>query len=177
MLEKQTLNQINYNKMLYVIQKDIHEELVTEFAQKINEFKSSEFEELSIMICSEGGSIHSKEALLDMINTNKEMICLTAFGCINSAAFLLFLRAKCKKKILPLTSAIVHNYSIRIDVNQNKKIGDRLERKTYNNSMKELKDTFKDEIQSIGLTEKEIKDLKKDGEIKLEYKRLVEIFG
>jgi hypothetical protein len=56
MLEKQTLNQINYNKMLYVIQKDIHEELVTEFAQKINEFKSSEFEELSIMICSEGGS-------------------------------------------------------------------------------------------------------------------------
>jgi hypothetical protein len=43
--------------------------------------------------------------------------------------------------------------------------------------MKELKDTFKDEIQSIGLTEKEIKDLKKDGEIKLEYKRLVEIFG
>jgi ATP-dependent protease ClpP protease subunit len=163
--------------MLYTIQKEFNDDLVKEVSEKINEFKDSDSQKLTIYLNSPGGQINCKEALVSMINAEKEMIEIIAFGSIDSAAFLLFAEVECSKKVLKGTTAFLHDIIITIDINQKNKLYRKSERSIHIKRTNAVKKDFLETIQKIGLTNVELKKISKEGEIIFLYDRLNEMFN
>lgn len=94
---------------------EISGELVNSVSDALNEVE--EGTKIEIYLSSGGGEVIAKNMLLDMIENSEYEITLIIVGATYSAAFSLFFKAKCKKKILPGTVGMIHTSSAPIDLN------------------------------------------------------------
>lgn len=70
-------------------------------------FMNSTEWDVTIFIDSDWWPLESMYAMLDIINYNSDRVTLL-WWCLGSAAFLLFLYARCKKRLVDSAFAIVH---------------------------------------------------------------------
>lgn len=140
------------------------EKVITAFNQNL--------ELITIYLRSGGGKYSVMCAMLDIINNNPERFELVANDYIGSAAFILFFKANCKKRILPNTFGMHHQISIKVSLNENGKA-------YYDEDIAELKRMEFDKKESqefnrrIGLTKKEMKMYNKDYDLHFQYDRLM----
>jgi Clp protease. len=149
---------------------DFNEEILEKVITAFNQ--NSEI--VTIYLRSGGGRVSVMTAILDIINTNPDRFELVANDYIASAAFILFFKANCKKRILPNTFGMHHQMTTKISVNESGKA-------YYDYDLAELKRMEIDKKESqdfnyrIGLTKKEIKKYEKDYDLNFQYDRLLQM--
>jgi ATP-dependent protease ClpP protease subunit len=149
---------------------EINEKSLDDFLQFINE---NEIRELVIVLNSVGGKKNLTHVLLDIINLNYNSITLISCGCY-SASFLLFYKAKCKKKMTEGCVGMMHYSSTNINTMSNGQ-------PTYSedeNIIKNWKERVKDEVEFVEkfMTPLELKKYKKGNDVYFTFKRMKEIF-
>ena len=83
---------------------EILEVLISKFIDFYNEYQK---EPITIILNSAGGIVSYSDFLVDLINNNAKKITITNLGCY-SAAFQLFYKATCKKKMVDGTIGMLH---------------------------------------------------------------------
>ena len=102
--------------MIFEIISDIDSDTVKNFATFLNENKPKKKSKIEILLNSNGGETEHSSAIIHMINERKGKIKITAYGRIYSAAFELYVLAKCEKKILPDTMGMYHRATTEINM-------------------------------------------------------------
>ncbi len=104
--------------MILNINEPISNESFNKLVNTINTLR--EYEQVTIYLNSEGGDVESMESMIDLINQHHEKIDLIATGKIYSAAFILFFRTACRKRILNGTMGMAHYIRCGIQINEEK---------------------------------------------------------
>lgn len=156
--------------ILSLIDQSFNKELI----EKLTEALNSTDKNITIYLKSSGGSVSVMECVLDIVNTNKDRIELVGFGSLESAAFLFFFLAECKKRILPNTIGHTHQQRLNIDVNEKLKpyyLADEAEMERGKSIKKDL-DIFN---KQIGLNKKELAKYKRGEDAYFQYDRFLEL--
>lgn len=133
---------------------------------------SSETNEVTIYLNSEGGIYDVMQILLDIINHSKIKITLVAVGYVMSCAFLLFYLAKCNKILMSNCYGCVHTISSSFELRDKKFEGDIIRLNEINDINKKIEHNFKS-----FLTKEELKKFKDGEDIYLSSKRMKEMFN
>ena len=100
---------------IYVLMDGIDENSVKPVIEWIlheNHVKKKKLKELLLMVCSNGGSIESAFALIDVMRSSKIPIKTVGLGSIASCGLLIFLAgAKGRRILTPNTSILSHQFS------------------------------------------------------------------
>lgn len=122
----------------------------------------------------EGGSSDVAEAIIDLINKNKEYVGLVFYGENFSAGMCVLLRAECKKYLLPDTKGMYHFAWQEMIISEGGKPSDGYD-------IFSLKEMKKSKLRSIEylkttkLSPKEINDINKGKDVYFSFDRLLEI--
>ena len=146
-------------------------EMVNSFLNFYNSL-SSETNEVTIYLNSEGGIYNVMQILLDIINHSKVKITLVAVGYIMSCAFLLFYLAKCNKILMSNCYGCVHTISSSFELRDKKFEGDIIRLNEINDINKKIEHNFKS-----FLTKEELKKFKDGEDVYLSSKRMKEMFN
>lgn len=158
-------------KVLY-INGDIDDVIVNSFFAEFN--KISIKEKITIYISSNGGYDHQSLAIIDLINNNANRIELVASGFIYSAAFNIFFFTKCKHRLLPETVGMAHYPKATFEINESGKATDEGGRFMIK-EFKRTKAITMNNLKQIGLTTKELAEVRNSKECYLTYNRLIEL--
>lgn len=93
--------------MNLILDESISTESLTKLAEAYNMIEEKGGR-LDIFLSSEGGTVAAGECMLQLINTHRAVTSITVFDKVMSAAFFLFIRARCAKYITPSSTGIVH---------------------------------------------------------------------
>lgn len=159
------------NKQYLYLNGRMDYEMVNSFLNFYNSL-SSETNEVTIYLNSEGGIYDVMQILLDIINHSKVKITLVAVGYIMSCAFLLFYLAKCDKILMSNCYGCVHTISSSFELRDKKFEGDIVRLNEINDVNKKIEHNFKS-----FLTNEELKKFKDGKDIYLSNKRMKEIFN
>lgn len=100
---------------IYVLMDGIDDDSVKPVIEWIlheNHVKKKKLKELLLMVCSNGGSIESAFALIDVMRSSKIPIKTVGLGSIASCGLLIFLAgAKGRRILTPNTSILSHQFS------------------------------------------------------------------
>lgn len=158
-------------RVLY-INGNIDDTVVNTFFCEFNKLAIKE--NVTIYISSDGGFDHQSLAIIDLINKNASRIELVASGFILSAAFNIFFFIKCKRRLLPETVGMAHFCKQSFTFDETGKA-----QGEYDNFMlKELKRNKAltlEKLKTIGLSTKELNQVKKGKECYIGYARLQEL--
>lgn len=153
----------------------ITEAVNKEMVDKVAEALSVEGD-IKFYLNSHGGSRPMSKTIVDMINQNKDRVELIAQGDLYSAAFRIFWKCLCKKRLMPETRAIWHmGTKDHIDLGYNGK-------PHYDWELWETKQFVKDnkkqvkELKQLNVTKKELKKFSKGKDLYFGYKRLCKLF-
>ena len=147
--------------MIWKSKETIDEEFVIELAQKLNDLQ--EDEKLYWYFNSFGGETHAGFEIIDMINRNKNRIELIASENIFSTAFLIFFKAQCERKILPLTYGMMHCASTSFESKYGGKTASF--EKDRKNKFIAVNEFLFNWCTDLGFTESELKKFKKTEDI------------
>lgn len=154
--------------MIWRSKEMIDEEFVVELSQKINELQ--EDEKLYWYFNSYGGETHVGFEVIDIINRNKDRIELIASDNIFSTAFLIFFKAQCERKILPLTFGMMHCASTSFEAKHEGKIA--IFEKERRSKFLAVNEFLLNWCRDLGFTESELKKFKKAEDIHFDTKAL-----
>lgn len=143
------------------------------FQEIITAFNSTE-EVVEIYLNSGGGKTSIMSAILDLINTNPNRFVLIGYCSLASAAFELFVRAQCEKRLLENTIGMYHQGSRSIDINDygRPKYHEDLAIKNQTEVYRKLTIVF---IDKCGFTPTEKSKFKKDHDLYFSHERFLEI--
>lgn len=102
--------------MIYKICDHITQQTLDSIIEVYNSLEKTD--ELIIYLNSSGGDYNAMEAILDLINNNKEITTLIGYGCLFSSAFELFFSVTCKKRLIGGCTGMYHQSVIDITVNE-----------------------------------------------------------
>lgn len=91
---------------VYSLSDEIEQTSFMDLVSMYNMMREDDF--LTIYLFSPGGSLHFAASIVDLINENCDKTFLIAHGEICSAAFDIFFKSMCERKILPGTSGMAH---------------------------------------------------------------------
>lgn len=160
--------------MNYIFQ--IKGKLDFDLLDRFTECVNQEHEKITIYLNCTGGSANVYEIMNDIINKNPDRFELIAMNGILSAAFMLFFKATCSKRIMMNTIGMIHQGNQEFTLNDNLK-------PTYTIDVAWKKRMKKEHLQgiefvkSIGLNKKELKKYKRGDDVYFQYERLVELFN
>lgn len=136
-----------------------------------------ENETIQIYLNSSGGDPDFGSAMLDAINNKKEITTLIAYGTIYSAAFDLFFKVQCEKRILNGTIGMAH--LSRIEFNNFT-----IEGKPDNQQILVYKKWWEIDkrerlkfYEEVGIDKKDLLKIKKGLNIYFQYNRLLELLN
>ena len=124
----------------------------------------------------EGGSTDAAEAVIDIINTNKELTSLIFYGENYSSGMHIFLKTICSKRILRDTRGMYHFSWQEMIISEGGKPSSDYDKF----SLKEMKNSLIKTIaylKTTKLTEKEIKIISKSKEMYFTYDRMLELIS
>ncbi len=106
--------------MIWMSNEDIDNKLTNQLIEKLNEVNLANSqgmdEKLIWYFSTEGGDIASAREIIDIINTNKDVIELVASDVIASSGFFIFFKSTCKRRILPYTIGVHHSAVSTINI-------------------------------------------------------------
>ena len=143
-----------------------------EDVQKAIEFINKIEEKATIYITSNGGDCYAADVLLDTINENKDKLTLVASGKIMSSAFYIFFSAKCNKRIMEGTVGMYHYSGVSVRLTQSGAF-DYEDDEAIIEGMKIEKEINDKWCKDLGMSDKEIKDIKKSKQVFFQYDRLL----
>lgn len=152
---------------------EIGVEIFEKLIKSYNDMRDEDY--LFIYLNSEGGEVAYAESIIHLINENCDRTVLIAHGDICSAAFEIFFRTLCERKILPGTSGMAHSALVPLWVKTNAALDE-----AGKNNIEWSKKDFKrklDFYSSIGFTNKEIKCLKAGKDVWMDDDRLHELLS
>lgn len=158
--------------MIININESISNESFNKLLNGVNSLR--EYENILVYFNSEGGDVESMEAIIDLINQHYDKFELVANGKIYSAAFIIFYRVHCRKRVLPGTIGMAHYIRVGIHVNE--------ERQGYYEADKAMLDWVEKQnewtialYKSLKLTKQELNLLKASREVYFSTERLNEL--
>lgn len=163
--------------MIIEISGTIDQEAFGKVIKAYNELESNE--PLEIYLNSSGGDPDTGAAILDVINSNDNTnpTTIIAYGKIFSAAFDLYYKAKCSKRILSGAMGMVHLSRLemdKFDPMDNKDSANAAAYKIWwDNDKKERLGLY----QSLGIEKKDLSKIKKGEDIYIQYNRLLELLN
>lgn len=159
--------------MVLHLYNEVDHNLLGILVNALNLLKSEEI--LTIYFtCPSGGYTDVGEAIIDLININKDKINLILYGEIFSTGMLIFLKTKCSKKLLPDTRGMYHFSWQGINMNEaGKPITSYDEFSLI--EMKKSKIRSLEFIKSFSFNEKEKKAIKQGQDVYLSYDRMKEL--
>lgn len=107
--------------MIFSLEGYINNDTVGRLVACYNAMEIADIDHLEIYMDSEGGDVGAMECLISMINTHSAMTELIAYNKMYSAAFYLFYRVKCKRRILPGTLGMCHEIRVSVEISKNGK--------------------------------------------------------
>lgn len=153
---------------------DISKESLEEIIEAYNELDDGEY--LFVYLFSSGGRPEYAEAIIHLINENCDRTVLVAFGEICSAAFDIFFRSICERKILPGTSGMAHFCRVPVvTIKNNSALGE-----TEKNNIAWSKTDAKRKLDFyafIGFTKKELRTVETGKDIWFTDERMKELLN
>jgi len=125
---------------------------------------------IDLYFCSPGGCSSAAIMLIDYLNQHYESIILVPHFQIASAAFLVVMRTRCKKRFLPDVFGMIHLIGLEIDTRDmmDKASQDSFQHELLIKENKELLNELKDV-----LTEQELKSVENGKDVYLDYDRML----
>lgn len=158
--------------MILHLSGDVTYEMLSTLAKSLNELKEND--KLAIYFTSEGGYTDVSEAIIDLINKNKEYIGITFYGEIFSAGMEIFLRTECPKFILKGTRGMYHFSYQELTISEGGQPSGDYDNFCYK-EMKNCKAITLEYLKSTPLNEKEISKIKRGKDVYFPYDRLLQI--
>ena len=107
--------------ILTLYDQDFDSELLTKVTEAVN----SPDEEITIYLFSDGGCNSVCNVLLNIIENDRDRFKLFGYELLSSSAFEFFVKAECKKELMPLTIGMIHQGFRTVSINDNLKPSDR----------------------------------------------------
>jgi len=129
--------------------------------------KENEDSDITVYLSSAGGYEFAANILLDFVNTREDInFSFTFYDELHSAAFVLALRLKCKKKVLDSAFSILHLFGVNLHT--------RLDHKTkpfYLKGLNKTNEVILNEFNNF-LTEEELNKIKDQEDVYISNERL-----
>jgi len=154
--------------MELILSDHINDEMLSTLARAYNELKDQEV--LNIYFSSPGGHVDIMEAMACMINRNAFRTTFTVTYDIQSCGFLLFFSIICGRELLPSAFGMIHLKTSTGEIKEGllaSNIANFMGKR-----MKESLEKSSEFYRSLGVTEKEINDVKEGKEVYFEKSRL-----
>ena len=157
--------------ILTLYDQDFYSELLTKVTEAVN----SPDEEITIYLFSDGGCNSVCNVLLNIIENDRDRFKLFGYELLSSSAFEFFVKAECKKELMPLTIGMIHQGFRTVSINDNLKPSDRFNKEIIEKTKRYAKNDDENFIQKLGLTPKELREYKKGNDVYFQYDRFLEI--
>src|SRR5688572_14057354 len=140
----------------------VDNEMFTTLVKSFNDLKVND--NLHVYLTTEGGDADTAEAIIDLINKNKDYIGITFYGEIFSAGMHIFLKSQCQRYLLPDTRGMYHFSYQKLQIAEGGNGLDIYDRFCIQ-EMKDSKSRTIEYLKSTPLTEKEITGIKKGRDV------------
>jgi len=161
--------------MLWMSNDDVDNKLTNQLIERINEVNAANSqgldEKLIWYFSTEGGDIASAREIIDIINTNKDIIELIASDVIASSGFFIFFKSMCKRRILPYTIGVHHSAVSTINIRVGNLPKNEYDVLTRSKNRQINSDLFNLGV-SLGLDDIQCKTFKKGKDVIIEYPEL-----
>jgi hypothetical protein len=131
----------------------------------------------TIYFCSGGGDVGSANILIDFINNSEQFIfTLVGYWCISSAAFSVFMKSKCERRLISENTFSIIHLSDRDSSSRELKKSKSLDKFL----LEEMEKCDKKEIEwflEIGVTPEQVEDVKAGEDVTIGYDQLNEILN
>lgn len=126
---------------------------------------------VNIYLSTGGGSLPAAQAMTDIINKNAHITTLTVYNSIMSCGLEILFKTICAKTILPTTYGMIHLHSWSTPIQTG---GPATEESKFRcEVMKKSLKSFLVHLRELGLTTKEIEEVKKGKDVYIPHERLV----
>jgi len=160
------------NSPFIFIKGGIENEDIDKLIEKLSVIPTSDMITTVYFSCEGGPDIYA-EVVIDILNNNKNLVELVAYGVLASNGLEIFRNFKGKKKLLPTVLGMIHNGDFPMSIrNSMNKFSEEVLLKEYI----EIKNKKVISYYSKFLTKEELEVIEKGGDVWLNYERLKEIF-
>lgn len=131
-----------------------------------------ENETLILYINCQGGEIPASEAIIDMINMNKDITELYGYGVLCSCAFEVFFKVECKKGLIGGVLGMYHQAIMDIQINEKTKSKEKIDgckKKYLKNYIYPNTIEF---CKKLKMSDQEIKEIKRGNDVWFEPERM-----
>lgn len=158
--------------MIINLQGPVDNEMLNNLIKAFNELKE---DILHVYLNTEGGRADTSEAIIDLINNNKERFKISFYGNVFSAGMYIFFRSLCEREILPDTIGMYHYAWQEVTIAEGGKPWSAYDAIC----MKEMKISKAKTLEYIknhtSITSKEINDIKKGKDVYFSYERMKQL--
>lgn len=127
--------------------------------------------------CENGGDPDIAEAIIHIVNKNKEKTTIIGYGRLFSAAFDLFYKTTCNRLLLPGSIGMVHLSRVEISSLSVANETDKSEANIYKKWFNEDKKSRLKFYEELGLGKTYISKIKKGQDVYLQYDKLLELMN
>ena len=159
--------------MIINLSDDVNDAMLTPLLKAITDLKTDE--KLTIYFtCPDGGFTDAAMAIIDIINSNKEVINMIYYGELFSSGMIIFLGTKCNKKILRDTRGMYHFAWQQMSINETGKPSGEYDIFSMK-EMKKSKIRTLEFLSTTKLSQKEIAQIKLGKDVYFSYDRMLEL--
>lgn len=160
--------------MIVYLTGEISQETIDKLAEALN--KLGKNKTLRAYLNTTGGDANIMEALLHVIDDNKDRIELIGSGFLFSAGFNIFFRATCKRRLVLDTVGMAHFIWTSAEIDQTGRAKSNFD-KFQLKEMKKGKKAYIEFFKEMGLNNTEINDIKKGNEHYFTQERMRELLN
>ena len=153
---------------------EIDENLTKEISECIS---NKDYDKVVIYLSSFGGSEWDAQVIIDMINENKDKVEVIGYGKLLSAAFLIFMDIKCKKRILDNSYGMFHQGNWSTDIRYNGNPSSDFYKFRVKQTKSKIYPYYVDKCKEWGFNEQELKKYKKGEDVYFSYERFKELIN
>lgn len=132
---------------------------------------------LDIYLNSDGGDPEIADAIADLIENTDYLITIIGYGKLFSAAFDLYFKARCHKRLLAGTVGMSHLARVETEEFDSSNAGHKIEMLAYKKWLDNDKKERLKFYEYIGMEAKELSRIKKGGDVYFQYNRLLELLN
>lgn len=144
-----------------------------EMLQSVISAVNTESANITVYLSSPGGSQSVMEAMLDIVD-NDARIEVVGYDSLQSSAFEFFVKAKCRKRLLPKTLGMIHQVCFTVDLDERKKPYYEIDKAALDMLELQKKDS-QEFLRLLGLTHREEVNYNLNKNVYFHYDRFLEV--
>ena len=160
--------------MIIYLEGEVNSEMLTTLIRGLNECKAGK---VSVYLNSVGGRVMFAEAILDIINKNKDRVVLIGFGEICSSAFDVFFNASCKKELLGAVIGMYHQSTTKVYSDERGKVQSDYDKMMLLIGKTEYRAVTKKTCRIVGMNRKELVQITQGEDVYFSPQRMREMLA